>query len=415
VSFDNVIIVEDLVENFYPLSLSTPIPNMIIGGLRYFEHVILNLLGLNYEVNKIYIVTRKHLAIPWLKLIPSLLNHLDLKFDVNYTSIDKVREICGKSLIVSSLLLPNKSIFKKLLEKIRHGEVIAYADKPLMGILNDVNAFWSKTLWKSSENISIIEGVWDLIKYNTSVMEENLELVLRVAGLEKINNNVYKTLNATIHSYVDFSDKKPIVIIDSEIDSFTKVEGPTILGPKVHIHSCTLIRSGTSIYFKADIGGELKNVIIDAYSNKAHNGYVGDSYVGRWVNIGAGTNVSNLKNTRGVIKYRGRHTGMEKLGAIISDWVKVGIGTNIYCGRYIGQASHVLGYVIHDVPPFTIYAKPFRNDMYELNLDKAIEIFKRYCRSKVEYSNYEIKVMKYVYELSLSERQNVRREYFSLY
>ncbi len=414
-SFDNVIIVEDSVENFYPLSLSTPIPNMIIGGLRYFEHVILNLLSLNYEIDKIYIVTREYLAIPWLKLIPSLLNHLDLKFNVNYTFIDKVQEIYGKSLIISSLLLPSKSVLRKLLEKVKYGEVIACKDKPLMGILDDVSTFWNRTLWKGSEDINVIEGVWDLIKYNTNVMEENLELILKVTSLEKARNNVYKTLNTTIHSYADFNDKKPIIIIDSEIDSFTRIEGPTMLGPKVHIHSCTLIRSGVSIYFKANIGGELKNVIIDAYSNKAHNGYIGDSYVGRWVNIGAGTNVSNLKNTRGIIKYKGHHTGMEKLGTIISDWVKIGIGTNIYCGRYIGQASHVLGYVIHDVPPFTIYAKPLRNDMYELSLDKAIEVFKRYCRSKIEYSNYEVEVMKYVYELSLSERQNVRRGYFSLH
>lgn len=124
------------------------------------------------------------------------------------------------------------------------------------------------------------------------------------------------------------------------------------------------------------LSGEVKNSIFDQFSYKEHHGYVGDAYVGKWVNMGAGTTVSNLKNTMGSVRYMGIDTGMVKLGPVMGDWVKTGINTSVMGGKSIGSGSHIYGLVSRDIPPFVIY-DGFKDSMLAMDKDKVYEIIKR--------------------------------------
>src|SRR5688500_19083961 len=91
------------------------------------------------------------------------------------------------------------------------------------------------------------------------------------------------------------------------------------------------------------VGGEVSNSIVLGYSNKAHDGYLGDSYVGKWINLGAGTTTSNLNNTYGEITVTTRtgpeRTGRRFLGSLIGDHARTAIGTRLMAGSYIGFSS----------------------------------------------------------------------------
>ncbi len=150
------------------------------------------------------------------------------------------------------------------------------------------------------------------------------------------------------------------------------------------------------------VGGEVKNSIMDMHSLKEHFSYLGDSYVGRWVNIGgAGSVTSNLKNTIGIIRYMGIDTGMIKLGSIIGDWVKVGINTSIMSGKYIGQGSSVIGLIRKDVPPFSMCVN---NDCERFRIEKVVEVYRRFVELRRAHANEnEEALIKAVYETSLHE------------
>ena len=131
----------------------------------------------------------------------------------------------------------------------------------------------------------------------------------------------------------------------------------------------TLIEGGTTIGPVCKVGGEITGSIIDGYSNKQHLGFLGDSYVGRWVNMGAGTSVSDLKNTYSHVSIQGRDSGAQFLGVIFGDFSKTAINTSIFCGKVVGLSAHLYGTVAEDVPSFTSHVRP--GVLYELPIRLA--------------------------------------------
>lgn len=150
----------------------------------------------------------------------------------------------------------------------------------------------------------------------------------------------------------------PQTILDAEngpivIDAHALIRpGATIIGPAyVGEHSQVLdralIKANTSIGPWCKVAGEVGSTIFQGYANKAHDGHLGDSWVGEWVNLGAGTVNSNLLNTYGEVLVRQRvggsmnRTGMQFLGAIIGDHVKTAIGTRLMTGSVIGTGAMI--------------------------------------------------------------------------
>jgi hypothetical protein len=135
-------------------------------------------------------------------------------------------------------------------------------------------------------------------------------------------------------------------------------------------------------------------------SNKAHDGYLGDSYVGKWVNLGAGTTTSNLKNTYGevdmLIAGQTIPTGRRMLGSIIGDHTKTAIGTRLTTGSYVGYNCMLAraGLTPKNVPSFTFLTD---KGAEKFDLDKAMEVASRMlARRNRQWTELEANVMRYV-------------------
>ena len=152
---------------------------------------------------------------------------------------------------------------------------------------------------------------------------------------------------ATVHaSAVLETDKGHIVIARGAIvRPFATIIGPVYVGPHSIVAENAVIRANTAIGPVCKVGGEVSGVIFQGYSNKGHAGFLGDSWVGEWVNLGAGTVNSNLLNTYGEVVAKAmprggnERTGETFLGAMIGDHVKTAINTRIMTGAIIGTGT----------------------------------------------------------------------------
>jgi UDP-N-acetylglucosamine diphosphorylase/glucosamine-1-phosphate N-acetyltransferase len=174
------------------------------------------------------------------------------------------------------------------------------------------------------------------------------------------------------------ASKGPVVLGNgATVGANAVMQGPCYVGPNATVGPLANVRAGTSIGPGCKVAGEVFNSIFLARSNKAHEGFVGNSYVGEWVNLGAGTTTSNLKNTYDEVSLPllGTETisGRRFLGSIVGDHTKIAINTRLNTGTYIGYSSMIAASHITPryVPSFTFLtdrgAEPYR-------MDKAMEV-----------------------------------------
>ena len=126
------------------------------------------------------------------------------------------------------------------------------------------------------------------------------------------------------------------------------IRGPFVLGEKSVVKMNACIYGATSVGPFCSIGGEIKNSILMGYSNKAHEGYLGDSIIGQWCNLGAGTSNSNVKNTAGPIEIWNQYqkswdTIGNKMGMLVGDYTRFAIQSSINTGSYIGASANIYG------------------------------------------------------------------------
>ncbi len=142
------------------------------------------------------------------------------------------------------------------------------------------------------------------------------------------------------------TDNGPVYIsIGVEVGPYSILEGPLYIGPNCRIHPYTWLHGGNALGPVCRVAGELVGCLMHSYVNKQHAGFLGHTYVGSWVNIGAGATNSNLKNTYGKIRVplcgKDVDTGLQFFGAVIGDHAKIGINATIPTGAAIGMAASV--------------------------------------------------------------------------
>ncbi|WP_428937846.1 putative sugar nucleotidyl transferase [Fontivita pretiosa] len=235
-----------------------------------------------------------------------------------------------------------------------------------------------------------IDHVWDLVSWNEEALVADF---VRFRGTsQKLNDgpwhltgereNIVVAPGAKLGPGCVLDASRGPVVVDAgaTIGANAVLEGPCYIGQYSYVRPVSLIRSGTTIGAMCRVGGEISNSIISPYSNKAHDGYLGDSIVGSWVNLGAATTTSNLKNTYGEVTLQigGRkvQTGRRRLGSIIGDHTKTAIGTRLNTGSYIGACCQLAGSGLAPkfVPSFSFWTD---QGMQKYQLDKAIEVARR--------------------------------------
>ncbi len=198
---------------------------------------------------------------------------------------------------------------------------------------------------------------WDLILANPEQIAEDFKVAGRsgIEGrVEEPNairggkGDVYVAKGASIHPMVVLDAENGPIYLDEDVEvhPFTRIEGPCYVGKKSILFGAKC-REGNSIGPVCRIGGEIEESIIHGYSNKYHDGFLGHAYVGEWVNLGALTTNSDLKNDYSDVSVMldGRRpidTGSTKVGSLIGDHTKTSIGTLFNTGSYVGAMALIM-------------------------------------------------------------------------
>jgi UDP-N-acetylglucosamine diphosphorylase/glucosamine-1-phosphate N-acetyltransferase len=218
--------------------------------------------------------------------------------------------------------------------------------------IDDCLEVWKQTLPARPAGGFMVSYLWELIEHNVAQIDLDcrdhvarpLNNAVAVVGKEE---RLHIDPTARIDPLVVADTTKGPVVIDYQavVHSFSRLEGPCYIGPQTQVLGAK-IRGGTSIGPNCRIGGEIEASIVQGYSNKYHDGFLGHSYVGEWVNIGAGVQTSDLRNDYGavgvVVNGQRVASGSHKIGSFIGDHTKIGLGTLLNTGSNIGTFCNLL-------------------------------------------------------------------------
>ena len=224
----------------------------------------------------------------------------------------------------------------------------------------------------------------DLIAWNEeSILADSIHWrqpppeALRAHLINESDIHAEPGVNVGVNVVLDASKGPILLAAGCAIGSNSVIEGPCYIGPGARVSPLSLIRPGTTIGPLCRVGGEVGNSIFQSYSNKSHDGFVGDSYIGEWVNMGAGTTTSNLKSTYGLVKLQIGSKEVQSdrvlLGAGIGDHAKTATNTQLPAGAYIGTGSllAISNRAPHYVPSFSFWTDDAKQEM---SFDKCVDV-----------------------------------------
>jgi len=421
---------DECYENFLPLTYTRPVFECRSGMFTLLERA-----QRLYQESKFLLFTRNY-------LVPTLKRRVSYSVNEPDSIDDEVLLINGTFLMDEKL---NRHIKKNLAENVlmmQEGRMgLAHLSenvarnygkelcRPLTVAAQKKLAKKCKTL--ESSNLPLLTYPWDLVNKNAELIKQDYSALGKKQNEGTIDSratvygneqDVYVGKGSLVEAHVTLDARDGPIFIGNEtmVHTGSRISGPTYIGGKTIVPS-GLIRKGCSIGHVCRVGGELEETIIQGYTNKYHTGFIGHAYIGEWVNIGAATTSSNLKNTYGTVQVvtKGKKvdTCLTKVGCFIGDHAKTSIGTQIYTGQKIGVASQVHGFVTKDVPSFTIWSESLGSKPVELFIQSAIETQKRVLsRRAIEQTRYDIELLKKLFEITAHERKKagVVKEKFTL-
>ncbi|HTU26459.1 MAG TPA: putative sugar nucleotidyl transferase [Pirellulales bacterium] len=263
---------------------------------------------------------------------------------------------------------------------------------------------------RTDSALPLFQDPHDVIREHLTTLSDHLSARIASGRYREVGDGLFVAENVRLGQYlVSDASAGPIVLDEGvSVGPFTLLSGPCYLGPKCRVIEHAAIKHGSSLGHTTKIGGEVEASIIEAYSNKQHHGFLGHSYLGSWINLGAGTSNSDLKNTYGQVnmEYGGRRvaTGMQFVGAIVGDYAKTAINTSIFTGKVIGVGSMVYGFVTTNVPSFVNYARLF-GQVSEAPVEVLVSTQRRmFARRGVEQRPCDIQLLRDIYALTAAER-----------
>jgi len=259
-----------------------------------------------------------------------------------------------------------------------------------------------------------ITNTWDVFSRNDDALRADFDLITRdrkSAPLSKTNtligDNIFIEEGAKVECATLNTEKGPIYIgKDVEIMEGSMIRGPFAILDHSIVKMGARIYGATTIGPYCKVGGELNNVVIFGYSNKAHDGYLGNAVIGEWCNLGADTNNSNLKNNYDIVKmwsypdHTFVDTGLQFCGLVMGDHSKCGINTMFNTGTVVGVNSNIFGagFQRNFIPSF---AWGGTKGFVDFSIRKAIEIAKRvYSRRDIEFDETEQFILRSVKEIT---------------
>jgi UDP-N-acetylglucosamine diphosphorylase/glucosamine-1-phosphate N-acetyltransferase len=277
-------------------------------------------------------------------------------------------------------------------------------------------------LEKEEVDVQMIRYPWDLVSNNGKQIVADARLLTRGTSGKRIRGKVYPgaMLINRKNIFIDTGATiKPGVVLDAEngpvhigknvtVFPNATIEGPAFVGDGSLIKIGAKIYENTSIGEMCKVGGEVEASIIHSYSNKQHDGFLGHAYLGMWVNLGADTNNSDLKNNYGTVKVyiNGEpvDSGSMFVGLTMGDHSKAGINTMFNTGTVVGVSCNVFG---SGFPPKYIpsFSWGGAEGLTLYDPDKSIGVARRVmARRKVELKEADERLFRKVFELTEKER-----------
>ncbi|PKP32841.1 MAG: glucose-1-phosphate thymidylyltransferase [Bacteroidetes bacterium HGW-Bacteroidetes-17] len=333
--------------------------------------------------------------------------------------------IGAENILINGSVCPSKKLVEKISSLkmkealVYKGEVIAFKSGTVDAQIIE-SSFNDYQKIEFTETLIIIENTWDVFTKNGEALIQDFHLLNSEKHINEIRTytfigseeNIYIHPSATINYAILNARNGPIYIDEgAEIMEGAMIRGPFYLGKHSQVKMGAKIYGPTTIGPYCKVGGELNNVVMFAYSNKGHEGFLGNAVIGEWCNIGADTNNSNLKNTYDDVRlwnYGKRtfvDTKLQFCGLIMGDHSKTGINTMFNTGTVVGIASNIFGsgYQRNFIPSFS-WGSPSK--MIDHKLDRAILTAEQvYSRREMAFTEIERGLFSYIFDLKQKDHQ----------
>lgn len=373
-------------EDFLPLTFTRPVAEMRCGILTFSER--------------------------WQKILDST----EISWFTEMYLQGKFREPEKKeSLFLVPNFLPTETVIQQI-KGLKQGEALVYEDELVAAKIN-MDGFSLHQIEKMTdikEDLIFFKKPTDLFTFNKEAIDFDFELLTKGKVSQELSatngflgseEDLFIEEGAEIEfSTLNTKTGKIYIGKNAEVMEGCNLRGPIALCEGSKFNLGAKIYGATTVGPHSKVGGEVNNIIIFGYSNKGHDGFVGNSVIGEWCNMGADTNSSNLKNNYGNVKlwsYRTKEfqdTGLQFAGVIMGDHSKTAINTQLNTGTVIGVASNIfkVGFPPNLIENFSWGG--FKNDE-RFKLDKAYEVAgKVMARRKVAFTDEDKAIFKHVFE-----------------
>ncbi len=319
-----------------------------------------------------------------------------------------------ENIMINASYLPTPEFLAQI-EDLEANHAIFHGDEivAFFTLEDQVVDFDNFTQLELQGDVFQLENTWDIFSKNGEAIAADFELITKNRDSEPIptSNNVLSAENIFIEkgAKVEFStlnaSEGPIYIgADAEVMEGCMIRGPFALCENSVLKMGSKIYGPTTVGPFSKVGGEVNNSVIFAYSNKGHDGFLGNSVIGEWCNLGADTNTSNLKNNYAEVRlwdYESEgfaRTGLQFCGLMMGDHSKCGINTMFNTGTVVGVSANIFGsgFPRNFIPSFSWGGS---GGMTTYKTIKAFEVAEVVMnRRKIEFTNDDKAILEQVFD-----------------
>ena len=320
-----------------------------------------------------------------------------------------------QNIFINASILPTENLVN-LIQNLSENKALFIDDEPLAFFAKEDQEIDFETfdvILYTNDDILRIENTWDIFKLNGEAIKRDFKLLTSDRESQPIpemtiafnKDQIFIEEGAVLPLCSLNANDGPIYIgKDSEIMEGSMIRGPFALCENATIKMGAKIYGATTIGPHSKIGGEVNNCVIFGYSNKGHDGFLGNSVLGEWCNIGADTNNSNLKNNYAEVRLWDYETegfaktGLQFCGLMMGDHSKCGINTMFNTGTLVGVSANIFGsgFPRNFIPSFSWGGSA---GMITYKTDKAFEVAKVVMsRRDIAFTEVDVQILEHVFE-----------------
>ena len=320
-----------------------------------------------------------------------------------------------QNIMINASFLPTDQLVEELKE-LKENQALIYKEDIVAFFTTDtqeVDSFDDFEQLEFDSELLQIKNTWDIFSLNSKAIQQDFDFITegrKSAGIPEMTvafnkENIFIEDGAKLPLCSLNAIDGPIYIGENaEIMEGSSVRGPFALCDNSTLKMGTKIYGGTTIGPHSKVGGEVNNSVIFGYSNKGHDGFLGNAVIGEWCNLGAGTNNSNLKNNYAEVKLwsyetgRFAKTGLQFCGLMMGDHSKCGINTMFNTGTVLGVSANIFGpgFPRNFIPSFS-WGGSGGFTTYQMNKVKEVATVVM-LRRGLDFDEKEVKILEHIFE-----------------